>query len=106
MAARSSALVGSLIGDLVCAGTGDEDVDCLPHKAVALLTDAKVDFSGDVSSFAGDTSTLGGAISFSGVDLEPSVLGLTVFVGGVGNGRANRDCRGAGDDDGDAILLD
>jgi len=106
IAACSSALVGSLIGDFVFVGTGDDDVDCLPHRAVALLTEANVDFSGDGSSFAGETSTFGGAISFKAVGLGLSTTGLVVFVGGVGSGRENRDCSGAGVGDGDANLGD
>lgn len=57
IAARSSACVGNLIGDLTRAG--DEEADGLPHSVVAFLTDEKVVFSGDESSLAGETSTLG-----------------------------------------------
>jgi len=106
MAARSSALVGSLIGDLVRVGTGEDDADCLPHDAVAFLTEANVEFSGEGSSFLGVTSTFGGAISFNAVGLGLSVLGLVDFVGGVGSGREKRDCSGAGDGDGEAIFGD
>jgi hypothetical protein len=77
-------LVGSLIGDFVLDARGDEAADCLPHNAVALLTDAKVDFSGDCSSLTGVTSTFGVAISFSGVDLGVSTTGLLWLVWVVG----------------------
>jgi len=39
IAARSSACVGSLIGDFTLTGAGDEDAEGLPHMVVALLTD-------------------------------------------------------------------
>jgi hypothetical protein len=104
MAARSSALVGSLIG--VRAGTGEDGADCLPHEAVAFLTEANADFPGDGSSFLGESSTFGGAISFNAVGLGLSVLGLMVFAGGMGSGREKRDCKGAGDGEGDAIFGD
>jgi hypothetical protein len=104
IAACSSALVGSLIGDFVLAGAGDEDGDCLPHRAVALLTDANVDFSGEGASLTGVTSTFGGAISFNGVGFGLSTTGFVVFVGGVGSGREKRDCNGAGIGDGDAAF--
>jgi hypothetical protein len=106
IAACSSALVGSLIGDLVLAAKGDEDADCLPHRAVALLTEANVDFSGDDSSLAGETSTFGGAISFNAVGFGLSTVGSAVLVGAVGSGRENRDCNGAGEGDGDIGLGD
>jgi hypothetical protein len=99
IAACSSALVGNLIGDLALVGVDNVAADGLPHKAVALLTDENVDFSGDGSSFLGDGSAFGGAISFRTVGFGLPVAG---FVGGVGNGRENRDCNGAGDGDGDA----
>ena len=44
IAAFSSAFVGSLIGDFVLSGTGDEGSDCRPHKAVAAFTEEKPDF--------------------------------------------------------------
>jgi hypothetical protein len=99
MAACSSALVGSLMGDFVLDARGDGAADCLPHNAVALLTEANVDFSGDDSSFTGVTSTFGVAISLRGVDLGVSAAGLFPFAGGVGRGRENRDWNGAGEDD-------
>jgi hypothetical protein len=88
IAARSSACVGSLIGDLTRAGAGDEEAEDLPHSVVALLTDENVVFSGEGSSFAGEISTLGVEISLSGVDLGVSAAGL---VGSVGKGRENRE---------------
>jgi hypothetical protein len=97
----SSALVGSLIGDLVLFARGDEDADCLPHEAVAFFTEANVDFSGDGSSLTGDTPTLGGDISFSAVGFGLFKTGLGVLVGGVGRAREKRDCVGAGDGFGD-----
>jgi hypothetical protein len=100
IATCSSALVGSFIGDLVLFAKGDEDADCLPHKAVALFTEAKVDFSGDGSSLSGDASTLGGAISFSALGLGLFTTGLGAFAGVVGRVRENRDCDGAGDGEG------
>jgi hypothetical protein len=87
MAAFSSAWVGSLIGDLALASTGEEDADGLPHIALAFLTDENVDFSGDESP-ACVISTLGVEISLSGVDLGLSDAGLG---GSVGNGRENRE---------------
>jgi hypothetical protein len=106
IAACSSAFVGSLIGDLVLEARGDEAADCLPHNAVALLTEAKVDFSGDCSCFTGVTSTFGVAISFKGVDLGLSTWGLLPFAGGVGSGRENRDWNGAGEEDAEIGLGD
>jgi hypothetical protein len=97
IAARSSACVGSLIGDLTDAD--NEDADGRPHNVVALLTDEKVVFSGDGSSLAGSTSKLGVEISLSGVDFGLSTAGL---AGKVGSGREKRDGDGAGDDDGEA----
>jgi hypothetical protein len=55
IAASSSAFVGSLIGVFVRDASGEEDADCLPHKAVALFTEAKDDLSGVGSSFTGVT---------------------------------------------------
>jgi hypothetical protein len=101
IAASSSALVGSLIGDLVLGAKGDEDADCLPHRALALLTEANVDFSGVDSSLVGETSTFKLAISLSVVGFGLSTAGLVLLVG-VGSGRENRDCDGAGDGNGDA----
>jgi hypothetical protein len=106
IAACSSALVGSFIGDFVFVAKGDEDADCLPHSALALLTEANVDLSGDGSSFAGETSTFAGDASFNAVGFGLSTLGLVVFVGGVGSARANRDCNGAGDGNGETDLID
>jgi hypothetical protein len=106
IAASSSALVGSLIGDLVLCAKGDEDADCLPHDALALLTEANVDCSGGDSSLVGETSTFEDGISLGAIGFGLSTAGLVVFVGGVGNGLENRDCNGAGDGNGDAGLGD
>lgn len=76
------------MGDFVRVGTGDEDADCLPQSVVALLTEEKVDFSGETPSFADDVSTLGGAISLSAVCFG---LCSTSLLGNVGSGRENRD---------------
>lgn len=94
MAASSSALVGSLIG--VRTGVGEE-VDCLPHIVVAFLTDAKADCREVSSSFAGEISTFGNAVSF-----ETEGLGLSGLVGNIGSGRENRDCPIIGEGVGDA----
>lgn len=101
IAASSSALVGSLIGDFVFAAKGDDDAGCLPHRAVAFLTDAKGDLTGDGSSLAGETSTFGVVTSFKPAAFGLSTAGFVVFEGVVGNGRENRDCDGIGDGDGD-----
>jgi hypothetical protein len=88
--------VGNLIGDLVLSGTGEEEGDCLPHKAVAALTEENPDFCGEGSSLTGETSALGVGISFSATGFGDS-LG-----GGVGNGLENLDDATEGDGDGDA----
>jgi hypothetical protein len=88
------------MGDRVLAGTGDELADCLAHEAVALFTDANVAFSGE-PSFLTETSAFGGAISFKGVGFGLSATDLT---GGVGSGRENRDCSGAGIGEGDTAI--
>jgi hypothetical protein len=85
-----------LIGDLVLNGTGDEEADCLPHRAVAFFTDENPDFCGEGSSLTGEASALGGGISFKAAGFGDS-LG-----GGVGNGRENLDDETEGDGDGDA----
>lgn len=104
MAACSSALVGSLMGDLVRAEVGDEDAGGRPHIVVALLTDATVDFSGEEGpSLATAISALGVEVSLSVVALELSTLDR---VGSVGNGRENREELTTGDGDGDATLGD
>lgn len=90
IAASSSALVGSLIGDLVLVASGDEDADCLAQVAVAFFTDAKVDRSGDDCSRDGVTAAFGGGISFRAVVLGLSTSAL-VALGGVGKGREKRD---------------
>jgi hypothetical protein len=100
IAACSSALVGSFIGDLVLFAKGDGAADCLPHKAVAFFTDANVDFSGDGSSLTGVTSTLGDDTSFSAVGLGLDTTGLDAFARVVGSVLEKRDCEGAGDGDG------
>lgn len=97
IAASSSALVGNLIGDLVRVASGDE-ADCLPHDAVTFFTDAKVDFSGDGSSFDVVTAVLGSSISFRAVGLGLSATGPADFVGGIGKAREKRDWDGAGED--------
>jgi hypothetical protein len=98
-AACSSALVGSLIGDLALVASGDEGVDCLPHSAVALLTEANVDFSGDGSSLIEGGSAFADANFSDCVGLGASAVELAVLAGGVGSGREKRDCNGAGEDD-------
>jgi hypothetical protein len=103
-AACSSAFVGSLIGDLALVATGDEDVDCLPHRAVALLTEAKVDFSGDGSSLTEVGSAFAGVNFSDRVGLGASAIELVVLAGGVGSGREKRDCNGAGEGDDEACL--
>jgi hypothetical protein len=95
----SSAFVGSLIGDLGLVARGDEDVDCRPHIAVALFTEANVEFSGAGSSLTGVRSTSAGAIFFDGVGSGLSTMELDLLAGDVGSGRENRDCNGAGEVD-------
>jgi hypothetical protein len=85
---------------LVLLAKGDVDADCLPHKAVAFLTEANVDFSGDGSSLTRVASTLIGSISFSAVGLGLLTAGLGALAGDVGRFLENRDCDGAGDGDG------
>ena len=96
MAAFSSAWVGSLIGDLVLRGTGEEGADCLPHKAVAFFTEENPDFCGDGSALKDGISALGAGISFSAAGFGES-LG-----GGVGSGRENLEDATEGDGNGDA----
>lgn len=85
-----------MIGDFVLKGTGDEEADCLPHRAVAFFTEENPEFCGDVSSLIGDTSALGADISFSTAGFGDS-LG-----GGVGSGRENLEGATEGDGNGDA----
>lgn len=67
MAAASSALVGSFIGDLTGVDAGDDVVDCRPQEADTFLTE-KLDFSGEGSSFFGEVPPLGGEISCKALD--------------------------------------
>lgn len=84
------------MGDFVLVGTGEASADCLPQRAVTVLTEANVALSGDGSSLTEETSTLGGGISFNTAGFG---LSATDFVGSIGRGRENLDWPtvGAGD---------
>lgn len=84
--------MGSLIGDLGVPGTGEVEVDWLPHNAVALLTE-KGDLTGDRSPFC-EPSVLGGAISFNACALDSEE-----GEGSVRDCIADGDFANEGDDD-------
>ena len=86
IAACSSALVGSFIGDFDRVRGGEADADCLPHNAVALLTEKLEASDAGVESFSRATSGLVKGFSSAG---GSGMTGLSTGFGVMeGNGRA------------------
>lgn len=86
IAACSSALVGSLMGDFDRVRVGEADADCLLHNAVALFTETLEASDAGVESFSWVTSGLiKGFSSAGGLGMTDLSTGFGVMEG---NGRA------------------